>query len=169
VDKAKIIVAEDLTFQIKERKRKEIRSREKGRGKNRIKGPKEKNRLNRWTKGVIASALENVSRRRGSAVCLVNCAYTSQVCPICGSLADRRGDRLYCSVCGVVSPSDQSAAQAILARKDDPEIGRWTPYQKVKSILQERACHRVRLSTQDSSCINRSTESESPSSGHGKL
>ena len=161
VDKAKVIVAEDLTVPIRERKRKKNRSRGKGRGKNRRRGPKEKRRLHRWVKGTIAKALENISRRRGSAVCLVNCAYTSQVCPRCGCLAERKGDWLHCLVCGDVTPSDHSAAQAILARKQDPEIGRWTPYQKVKSILQERACQRLRLPNQDSSCINASTESES--------
>ncbi|GAB4006271.1 hypothetical protein GCM10029992_56470 [Glycomyces albus] len=38
-------------------------------------------RLAQWTKGLTAQALQAVSDRRGSAVRLVNAAYTSQVIP----------------------------------------------------------------------------------------
>ncbi|RKZ59684.1 MAG: transposase, partial [Candidatus Parabeggiatoa sp. nov. 2] len=58
VDKASTIAAEDLTSPIKSRKF----------GKNVIR------RLSAWTKGVIATALDTISRRRGSSVILVNSA-----------------------------------------------------------------------------------------------
>ena len=149
VDKAKVIAAEDLTAVIKR--------------KNNKFGKVMTRRLNSWTKGTLATALQNVSHRRGSTVHLVNCAYTSQVHSQCRCLGTRTGDVLYCGVCKDVAPSDREAAREILARLHDPEISRWTPYQKVKSILQERtSCYRLRLSNQDSSCIPLSTESELP-------
>jgi len=38
----------------------------------------------------------------------------------------------------VVLQTDENALLHVLARLHDPEIDRWTPYQKVKSILLER-------------------------------
>ncbi len=60
VDKANTIAVEDLTSPIAGKKFSKDVSR----------------RLSSWTKGVIAQALENVSRRRGSTVILVNAAYS---------------------------------------------------------------------------------------------
>ncbi|EDN71777.1 hypothetical protein BGS_0272 [Beggiatoa sp. SS] len=60
-DKASVIAAEDLTSPIISKKF----------GKNVTR------RLSAWTKGVIAKALDTISRRRGSSVILVNSAYTS--------------------------------------------------------------------------------------------
>ena len=159
IDKAHLVAAEDLTAVIKER------------GSKRIKGPQEKRRLSAWVKGIIAEALKNVSYRRSSTVRPVNCAYTSQVHSQCGCLAIRKGDTLYCEVCGVVVPSDREAARVILARLNDREISRWTPYWKVKSILQERTSrYRLGLLNQDSSCaVVASTESELPASDHEQL
>jgi len=56
IDKAEFIAAEDLTSPIASKKFGKIVTR----------------RLSAWTKGVIANALETVSRRRGSSVILVN-------------------------------------------------------------------------------------------------
>jgi IS605 OrfB family transposase len=148
-DKAKVIVAEDLTAVIREH------------GKTR--GKQTNRRLSGWVKGMMAGALEDVSHRRGSTVSLVNCAYSSQVHSSCGCLGVRDGDVLHCELCKVDAPSDHEAARVILARLDDREIGRWTPYQKVKSILLERARYRLRLSSQGSSCAAvASTERELP-------
>jgi len=76
----------------------------------------------------------------------------------------RSGDSFYCFD-GVVLQADENAAQNVLARLHDSEIDRWTPFQKVKSILLERT-ERLRLGllNQDSSCISKelSTESELP-------
>jgi IS605 OrfB family transposase len=145
VDKASTIAAEDLTSPITRKKF----------GKNVIR------RLSAWTKGVIANALDTVSRRRGSSVILVNSAYTSLLSSRYGILLGKRsGDsysrqkflRNFClEYCfdGVVLQADEKrsngacdvyAARNVLARLHDQKIDRWTPWQKVKSILLELPC-----------------------------
>ena len=128
VDKANVIVAEDLTAQIS--------------GKNF--GKNINRRLANWTKGVIAEAIENVSQRRGSTSVLVNAAYTSQLDSRNGCLiGNRKGDQFHCYD-GVVLQADENAARNVLARLHDPGIDRWTPFKKVKSILLERTeCFRL--------------------------
>jgi IS605 OrfB family transposase len=147
VDKASTIAVEDLTSPIAGKKF----------SKNILR------RLSSWTKGVIAEALENVSRRRGSTVILVNAAYTSQVDSVDGTLSGKRsGDQFYREN-GDVLQADMNAAQNVLARLYDTEICRWTPFKIVKSILLKRTeCHRLKLLNQDSSyTFNRVlTESE---------
>jgi IS605 OrfB family transposase len=149
VDKASVIIAEDLTSPISGKKFSKNVTR----------------RLSAWTKGVIAQAIENVSRRRGSTVIHVNAAYTSQMDSRNGTLSGKRsGDKFYCAD-GVVLQADVNAARNVLARSQDPEISLWTPYQQVKSILLKRTeCHRLKLLNQDSSCkpFGLSTESELP-------
>ena len=149
VDKAEFIAAEDLTSPIASKRL----------GKNVTR------RLSAWTKGVIANALDTISRRRGSSVVLVNSAYTSQMDSRYGVLLGKRnGDSFYCHD-GVVLQADENAARNVLARLYDQEIGRWTPYKKVKSILLKRTeRHRLGLLNQDSSCtpLGSSTESELP-------
>ena len=136
VDKATVIVAEDLTRPFTSRRR-------LGKDTNR--------RFATWTKGVTAEALKNVSDRRGSAVRLVNAAYTSQVIPGTDSFGKRSGDRLYCPHAGrVVWDADHAAAINILDRLADPDIGLWTPHMRVKQIVQERDRQRSRLPDQDS-------------------
>ncbi|MGO4429767.1 zinc ribbon domain-containing protein, partial [Streptomyces sp. MCAF7] len=95
VDKANIIVAEDLTKTFSSRK-------QLGKNTNR--------RLAAWTKGITAEALSAVSDRRGSAVRLVNAAYTSQAVPFTDILGVRKGDRLYCTECGTVWQADHAGA-----------------------------------------------------------
>ncbi|MFC7241372.1 RNA-guided endonuclease TnpB family protein [Catellatospora aurea] len=137
VDKASTVVAEDLTKTFAGRK-------PLGKDMNR--------RLAGWTKGVTAEALKNVSERRGSVLVHVNAAYTSQVCSGCGAFGDRSGDRLHCTVCGVVWQADVNAAINVLQRHGDPDTTLHTPYRAVKQILQARANrHRTRLPVQDSS------------------
>ena len=137
VDKAGTVVAEDLTKSFAGRK-------QLSRNMNR--------RLAAWTKGVTAEALKNVSERRGSALVLVNAAYSSQGCPDCGGLARRAGDRLHCTQCRVVHDADHAAAINVLRRHGDLDITPHTPYQRVKQILQERADRRrTRLPVPDSS------------------
>ncbi len=149
VDNAEIIAAEDLTSPIASKKF----------GKNVTR------RLSAWTKGEIANALDTISRRRGSSVILVNSAYTSQIDSRDGTLCGkRRGDSFHCED-GVVLQADENAARNVLARLHDHEIDRWTPWQKVKSILLKRTeRHRLGLLNQDSSCnpSGLSTESELP-------
>jgi IS605 OrfB family transposase len=127
-DKACHIVSEDLTAPMAAKKI--------GKNVNR--------RLSSWTKGVIAKALENVSQRRGSTLHYVNPAYTSQMDSKTCLLEGRRvGDKFYREN-GEVIQADVNAARNVLARLHDPEIDRWTPYKKVKSILLKRTeSHRL--------------------------
>lgn len=149
VDKANTIAAEDLSSPISGKKFSKNVSR----------------RLSSWTKGVIASALENISRRRGSTVILVNAAYTSQVDSSNGTLSGKRlGDRFYREN-GDVLQADMNSARNVLARLYDTEISRWTSYKEVKAILLRRTeCHRLKLLNQDSSYTFKQvlTESELP-------
>ncbi len=147
IDKAVVIVTEDLTAPMAGKKF--------GKNVNR--------RLAAWTKGVIARALENASRRRGSTVAVVNAAYTSQMDSRNGTLSGkRRGEKFYCED-GVVLQADVNAARNVLARYHDSEINRWQPYQQVKAILLARTrANRLKLLNPDSSCGAQalSTESE---------
>ena len=150
IDKARTIVAEDLTAPMS--------SRSFGKNMNR--------KLSVWTKGVIAEALNTVSRRRSSSLQLVNASYTSQIDHRTRCFTGiRRGDQFY-SESGDVYQADENAAKNVLARLSDPEIGRWTNYKKVKSILLKRTdSYRLGLLNQDSSCNGEvisslSTESE---------
>ena len=63
-----------------------------------------------------------------------------------------------------VAQADDNAARNVLERVDDPEIGRWTTFKKVKTILQARTeRYRLELINQDFSCVLKnavSTESE---------
>ncbi|MFE5123104.1 zinc ribbon domain-containing protein [Streptomyces sp. NPDC056669] len=124
VDKANVIVAEDLA--------KTFASHKKlGKNTNR--------RLAAWTKGITAEALETVSGRRGSAVRLVNAAYTSQAVPFTDILGVREGDRLHCTECGAVWQADHAGAINIEQRDSDPDITLFTPHTRVKQILLDRA------------------------------
>jgi IS605 OrfB family transposase len=147
IDKASVVVTEDLTSPIASRKFSNNVSR----------------RLAGWTKGVIAQAIENISRRRGSAVIYVNAAYTSQMDSCDGALSGKRsGDKFYREN-GEVLQADVNAARNVLARYYDDEISRWMPYQQVRSILLKRTrANRLNLLNQDSSCRSPdlSTESE---------
>jgi IS605 OrfB family transposase len=137
IDRAATVVAEDLTRSFPSR-------RTLGKNTNR--------RLAAWTKGVTAEALASVSERRGSALTLVNAAYTSQAVPCCRILGKRSGDRLHCTRCGDVWQADHAAAINVLQRDGDPDIALFTPHTRVKQIIQERADrHRTRLTVQDSS------------------
>jgi IS605 OrfB family transposase len=137
VDQAAVIVIEDLT--------KTFTSRKKlGKDTNR--------RLAAWTKGITAEALRTVSDRRGSAVRLVNAAYTSQVVPFTDILGVREGDRLYCTECRAVWQADHAGAINTLHRASDPDITLHTPHTRVQQILRERTDRqRSRLPDQDSS------------------
>jgi len=122
-DKAELVAVEDLTSPIQSRK---------------YLGKNQNRRLSAWVKGKLAEALENVSVRRRASIVLVNAAYTSQTCSLCGSFGTRKGDSFYCTRCGVELHADQNAAKNVLARTHDQQIGRWTNFKEVKSILLER-------------------------------
>jgi IS605 OrfB family transposase len=136
VDKAKTIAAEDLSSLFGKKSAWKHVNR----------------RLNAWTKGVMAEAIESVSQRRGSALCLVNAAYTSQIDSTTGLLLGaRQGDRFY-RANGDVVDADTNAARNILARLYDNEIHLYMPHQQVKAILASRTGQRLGLLNQDTSC-----------------
>ena len=123
VDKAGTIACEDLSAPMKSAK---YRHKDTTR------------RLNGWVKGVMADTLTSISRRRGSALALVNPAYTSQIDSRTGLLqGTRRWDRFYCCD-GVVLDADTNAACNILARLYDEEIALYMPYRDVRALLAER-------------------------------
>ncbi len=122
VDKANKVAAEELTAP--------MAGKSYGKNQNR--------RLNTWTKGVMAEALNAVTQRRRSSLVLVNPAYTSQMDSRYGVLlGERRGDLFYCFD-GVVLDADQNAAANILARLSDTGIHLYMPYKQVKDILLQR-------------------------------
>jgi IS605 OrfB family transposase len=139
VSRAKEIIVEDLSRPIK--------SKSKGKSWNR--------KLSSWVRGGMQKGLEQVSQRSGASLVEVNAAYTSQTHSRCGCLGQRKGNVFHCNICRVVEDADQNAAASILKRRDDLEIGRYTPYRKVKEILEKRTSHRrtlLNLHLQDSSC-----------------
>ena len=124
-------------------------------------------RLNGWVKGVMADTLTSISRRRGSALVLVDPACTSQIDSRTGLLQGRRRwDRCYC-LDGVVLDADVNAACNIPARLYDEEITLYMPYREVRALLAERTRTAVGgLPAPDSSAGHAtpfpSTESEVP-------
>ena len=123
VDKADTIACEDLS-----RPMKSARYRHKDTNR----------RLHGWVKGVMADTLTSISRRRGSALALVNPAYTSQIDSRTGLLqGQRQWDRFHC-LDGVVLDADANAACNILARLYDDEITLYMPFREVKALLAER-------------------------------
>jgi IS605 OrfB family transposase len=97
-----------------------------------------------WQRSFLADALASVPSRRGSAVTLVNPAYTSQQVHPCGHLGVRRGKNVYCETAGcpqqgIVFDTEINAARVIRDRATDLLISRYTPTYEVKRILIERA------------------------------
>ncbi|MDU9719325.1 transposase [Helicobacter pylori] len=124
IDRAKVVVCEDLKANF---------SKKTGYGKN------TNRRLNSWVKGLIEYALKSVAECRGSALHLVNPAYTSQCDSFCNNLllGCRKGNDFYPHNGGKIQ-ADYNAARNILARYFDKEIKRDTPFNVVKEILLKR-------------------------------
>ena len=96
-------------------------------------------RMSFWAKGVLAEALESVSKQRGASLVHVASAYTSQIDSQTGLLEGKRvGDRFY-HASGDVSQADTNAAVNVEHRLGDPEIGRYTPFKEIKRILLARS------------------------------
>lgn len=112
------------------------------RGKSKF-GPAVNRRYSAWQRSFLADALASVPSRRGSAVTLVNPAYTSQQVHPCGHLGVRKGKKIYCQTAGcpqlgIVYDTEINAARNMVSRATDPEIKRFTSYQEVKRILLAR-------------------------------
>ena len=104
---------------------------------------------------------ENEERRAvhtyvgGSDVKTANAAYTSQTCPdpTCGYVHqdNRHGDSFHCRnpywECNWQGDADHVAAMNLMARIDDHEIVRYTPYTEVKQILNSRFLRRMESRT----------------------
>ncbi len=69
----------------------------------------------------------------------INAAYTSQVVRCHPSFGRRDGGKLHCTICKAVYDVDVVAAENILERRTDREIGRFMPYRKVRAVLEERS------------------------------
>lgn len=96
-------------------------------------------RMSAWAKGILAEALDSVCEQRNAKHTLVNGAYTSQTDSTNGLLEGKReGDKFY-RANGDVLQADHNAALNVLARLDDCEITRFTPYKEVKRILLSRS------------------------------
>jgi transposase len=123
VDKAAIVVSEDLTSVIAPKHQWKRFNR----------------RMSAWAKGVLAEALDSVCEQRNAKHILVNGAYTSQMDSTNGLLEGKReGDKFY-RANGDVLQSDHNGALNVLARLDDSEISRFTPYKEVRRILLARS------------------------------
>jgi hypothetical protein len=123
VDKAAVVVSEDLTSP--------IAAKQQWRKFNR--------RMSSWAKGTLADALDSVCTQRKARRVLVNAAYTSQMDSANGLLQGKRvGDKFYREN-GDVLQADHNAALNVLARLDDGEISRFTPYREVRRILLARS------------------------------
>ncbi len=159
VDKAKVVVCEDLTSPIPDKKKY---------------GKNQSRHLSAWVKGAMAEAIATVTQRRGSTLFKVNAAYTSQMDSRYGVLlGTRNGDTFY-GFDRVVMDADTNAARNILARPGDKEISLFTPYKQVKAILLRRT-HEIQIrlgllnpgsSCYDSNGSSLSTECEEPNFYH---
>jgi len=123
VDKAAVVVSEDLTSPIVKKQQWKRVNR----------------RMSSWAKGTLAEALDSVCTQRRSKHVLVNAAYTSQMDSTNGLLQGKRvGDKFY-RLNGDVLQADYNAALNVRARLDDSEITRFTPYRVVRQILLSRS------------------------------
>ena len=112
-----------------------------GKFKNKSRGKNTNRKLSAWCKGEIHQALTEIADRTGSTIKIVNPAYTSQVDHLTGTLTGTRKGDCFIRYTGEVLQADYNAAMNILARDNDKDINRYTPYQKVKQILLKRtAC-----------------------------
>ncbi|SDA71679.1 transposase, IS605 OrfB family, central region, partial [Lactobacillus kefiranofaciens] len=97
--------------------------------------------LSSWTKGVLNERLEYYCQQYGIDFKDVNPAYTSQYCPNCGRhfivRFGKHNEKTLCPNCGEMD-CNIAASKNILARATDKEITLYTPYKKVKAILDQR-------------------------------
>jgi IS605 OrfB family transposase len=123
VDKAAVVVCEDLTSPIAKKQQWKRFNR----------------RMSSWAKGTLAEALDSVCTQRKAKHVLVNAAYTSQMDSTNGLLQGKRvGDKFYREN-GDVLQADHNAAMNVLARLDDDDISRFTSYKEVRRILLARS------------------------------
>ena len=123
VDKAGVVVSEDLTTPIAAKQQWKQYNR----------------RMGSWAKGTLSEALDSVCVQRNAKHILVNAAYTSQMDSTTGLLEGKRvGDKFY-RTNGDVLQADHNAALNVLARAGDSEITRFMPYKQVRATLLARS------------------------------
>lgn len=129
-EKPSVIVKEDLSFT------KESLPKDKNKHMAKV-----HRKLNQWVKGYLNQRLEYYCHKYQIPFIDINPAYTSQYCPICGHHFTKRygthNELVDCKYCGTMN-ANIAAAKNILSRKDDLEINLYTPYKKVKQILDAR-------------------------------
>ncbi|BAZ15556.1 transposase [Calothrix sp. NIES-4071] len=116
------LVVEDLSKHIKGKKKAKVLNR----------------KLNEWSKGELQKALDEISRRKGAKIVLVNPAYTSQVDSSNGTLLGKRFGNQFFTYSGVVFQADKNAATNIKNRASDSEITRFMKKEEVHKILMSR-------------------------------
>jgi putative transposase len=102
-------------------------------------------RLSSWVRGKLQERVAFKALAEGFCHEQVTPAYGSQLCPICGFVDknNRKGDRFLCQHCAYESIADRVAALNYLKRYGDEEIGLYTPYCQVKTILLRRFQRRL--------------------------
>lgn len=110
------------------------------------KGKKYNRKMSSWNKGVLDKRIDFKSTERNIKTVEVNPAYTSQYCSTCGSKIIKRYGEHHefcdCPICGKLN-ANTNAAVNILNRDNDKEITLYTPYKKVKEILDRRITEQI--------------------------
>ena len=102
-------------------------------------------KLSSWLRGKIQDRIAFKALAEGFRHEQVNPAYGSQSCPYC-EFVDHRNrikDHFQCLHCGHEDLSDRIAALNYARRYGDREIGQYTPYRQVKTILLDRFHRRL--------------------------
>jgi putative transposase len=109
------------------------------------KSKKMNRKLSSWLRGRLQDRVAFKALAEGFRHEQVNPAYGSQSCPHCEFVdhGNRKGDRFQCLHCGHADLSDRVATLNYARRFGDPEIGRYTPYRQVKTILLNRFHRRL--------------------------
>jgi len=123
-----LLVTEDLTHTFRHHKSKKVNRK-----------------LSSWLRGKLQDRIAFKALAEGFRHQQVNAAYGSQSCPHCEFVdqRNRKEDRFQCLHCGHEDLSDRIAALNYARRFVDPEIGRYTPYRQVKTILLDRFHRRL--------------------------
>ena len=102
---------------------------------------KQRRNLASWAKGKLNDRIEYLCQKYRIPFMDINPAYTSQYCPFCGCKFIKRigkhNEIAICKNCGAMN-ANIAASINVKHRKDDPEITLFTPYKKVKEILDGR-------------------------------
>ena len=104
-------------------------------------------KLSSWIRGEIQERISFKALAEGFRHEQVNPAYGSQSCPICEFVdhRNRKGDSFTCTHCGHEDMADRVAALNYARRYGDQEIGQYTPYCQVKTILLNRFNRRLEM------------------------